>query len=54
MPVKTQLLQYNLTLNLMLFYHSYKKKNASKVGISRKYHFGADKAVQISPVAFFL
>ena len=23
-PVKTQLLQYNLTRDLMLFYHSYK------------------------------
>ena len=26
-PVKTQLLQYNLTLDLMLYYHSYQIKN---------------------------
>ena len=49
-PVKTQLVQYNRTLNLMLLSN---KKHASMVLISRKYLFGADKAVQISLAVFF-
>ena len=48
-PVKTQLLQYNATLNKMLLYHSHQIKNHEYVVvISRQCPFGADKAVQIS------
>ena len=55
MPVKTQLLQYNLTRDLMLLYHSNKIK-AQTYGraISSQYSFGADKAVQISQAVFLI
>ena len=53
MPVKTQLLQYNLTRDLMLFYHSNKKKHKPMVAITSQYSFDADKAVQISKAVFF-
>ena len=54
MPVITQLLQYNRTLNLMLFYNSYQIK-ACNYGRDIKgiYHYGADKAFQMSWVEFF-
>ena len=51
---KTQLLQFYLTRDLMLFHHSNKiKKHKPIVAISRQYSFGADKAVQISQAVFF-
>ena len=54
MPVKHNF--YNITLpypefNTFLAFLS-NKKHASMAVISRKYHFGADKAVQISWVLF--
>ena len=52
-PVKTQRLQYNLTQDLMLFYHSNQIKHKPMVAISSQYSFGADKAVQISQAVFF-
>ena len=52
-PVKTQLLQYNLTRDIMLFYHSNNLKHKPMVAISSQYSFGADKGVQISQAVFF-
>ena len=53
-PVKTQLLQYNLTRDLILFYHTNKiKKHKPMVATSSQYPFGADKAVQISQALSF-
>ena len=52
---KTQLLQYiNLTRYKMPFYHSFQiKKHESMVAITRQYHLGAAKAVQISQSVYF-
>ena len=53
-PVKSQLLHYNLTRDLMLLYYSIiEKKHKPMVVISSQYSFGADKAVQISQAVFF-
>ena len=49
---KTQLLQYNLTRDIMQFYHSNKIKAYTMVAISSQYSFGADKAVQMSQAVF--
>ena len=53
MPVKTQVLQYNLTRNLMFVSFLSNKKDENMVAISRQYPFGADKAVQIKQAVCF-
>ena len=53
MPVKTQLLQYNITRDLMFLSFLSNKKGGYMVAISRQYPFGADKAVQISQAVCF-
>ena len=54
-PVKTQLLQYNLTLDLMLFCHSYQIKIKIKNNIWSRYQsIGADKAVKIRLAVFLI